>query len=47
MPSKSHVVYEKQSPTVGSLATLALQPWALAAHAMRLWATVVTSAVRR
>ena len=47
MPSKSRVVYEKQSPTVGSLATLALQPWALAAHAMRLWATVVTSAVRR
>lgn len=47
MPSKARVVYEKQSPSVGSLAALALQPWALAAHAMRLWATVVTSAVRR
>jgi hypothetical protein len=47
MPSKARVVYERQSHAVGSLATLALQPWALAAHAMRLWATVVTSAVRR
>jgi hypothetical protein len=47
MPSKARVVYEERGPRVGSLAALALQPWALAAHAMRLWATVVTSAVRR
>jgi acyl dehydratase len=47
MPSKARVVYDERSHRGGSLAALALQPWALAAHAMRLWATVVTSAVRR
>jgi hypothetical protein len=47
MPSKARVVYDERSQRGGSLAALALQPWALAAHAMRLWATVVTSAVRR
>ena len=47
MPSKAPVVYEERPPRVPSLATFAVQPWTLAAHAMRLWATVVTSAVRR
>ncbi|MGH7347920.1 MAG: hypothetical protein ACREK4_23655, partial [Candidatus Rokuibacteriota bacterium] len=47
MPSKARVVYEERARRGGSFATLVGQPWALAAHAMRLWATVVTSAVRR
>lgn len=47
MPSKARVIYGERARGVGSLAALALQPWALAAHAMRLWAAVVTSAVRR
>jgi acyl dehydratase len=47
MPSKARVVYDKRSRRAGSLATLVLSPWAMAAHAMRLWATAVTSAVRR
>jgi len=47
MPSKAHVVYDERRRRAGSLAALALQPWAMAAHTMRLWATAVTSAVRR
>jgi phosphate acetyltransferase len=47
MPSKARIVYAERPRRVASLATLAVQPWALAAHAMRLWATVVTSAGRR
>jgi acyl dehydratase len=47
MPSKARVVYDERARRAGSLAALALQPWAMAAHAMRLWATAVTSAVRR
>ena len=47
MPSKARVVYEEQPRRTASLAALALGPWALAAQAMRLWAAVVTSAVRR
>ena len=41
------MVYDDEPRRVGSLAALALSPWAMAAHAMRLWATAVTSAVRR
>ena len=47
MPSKARVVYDERARRAGSLATLPFQPWAMAAHAMRLWASVVTSAVRR
>jgi len=47
MPSKSRVVYHLRARRAGSLAALAFSPWAMAAHAMRLWATAVTSAVRR
>jgi acyl dehydratase len=47
MPSKARVVYDEGARRAGSLATWALSPWAVAAHAMRLWATAVTSAVRR
>ena len=47
MPSKSRVVYDERARRAGSLAALAFQPWAMAAHAMRLWAGLVTSAVRR
>jgi hypothetical protein len=46
MPSKARVVYERPR-RAGSVAALAIQPWAMAAHAMRLWAAFVTSAVRR
>jgi len=47
MPSKSRVVYDERARRAGSLAALAFQPWAMAAHAMRLWAGLVTSTVRR
>jgi len=47
MPSRAHVTYEERRRPAASLAALALQPWALAAQAMRLWAAMVTSAVRR
>jgi len=47
MPSRAHVTYEERRRPATSLAALALQPWALAAQAMRLWAAMVTSAVRR
>ena len=47
MPSKSRVVYHLRARRAGSLAALAFSPWAMAAHAMRLWATAGTSAVRR
>jgi acyl dehydratase len=46
MPSKAPVVYEERSPA-GSVAALVLGPWAMAAQAARLWAALVTSAVRR
>ena len=46
MPSKAPVVYEDQR-RAGSLAALALGPWAMATQAARLWAALVTSAVRR
>jgi acyl dehydratase len=46
MPSKAPVVYEEQRPA-GSLTALMLGPWAMAAQAARLWAALVTSAVRR
>src|SRR6266700_8421229 len=35
MPSKARVVYDERAHRGGSLAALELQPWALAAHAMR------------
>ena len=47
MPSKGRVVYEERTRPGESVAALVLQPWALAAQAIRLWAAVVTSAVRR
>ena len=47
MPSRAHVSYEERRLPAPSLAALALHPWALAAQAMRLWAAMVTSAVRR
>jgi hypothetical protein len=47
MPSKARVVYDARARRAGSVAALAFQPWAMAAHAMRLWASLVTSAVRR
>jgi acyl dehydratase len=47
MPSKAPVVYEKQPRPAGSLAALALGPWVMATQAARLWAALVTSAVRR
>jgi phosphate acetyltransferase len=47
MPSKARVVYDGGPRRAGALAALAVQPWTMAAHAMRLWASVVTSAVRR
>jgi acyl dehydratase len=47
MPSKAPVVYEDPPRPAGSLAALALGPWAMAAQAARLWAALVTSAVRR
>jgi acyl dehydratase len=47
MPSRAHVTYEERRTPAASLAALALHPWALAAQAMRLWAAMVTSAVRR
>jgi len=47
MPSRAHVTYEERQPRAASLAALALHPWALAAQAMRLWAAMVTSTVRR
>jgi hypothetical protein len=47
MPSKARVVYDERPRRAGSLVALAVQPWAMAAHAMRLWAVLVTSAVRR
>ena len=47
MPSKARVVYEEPPRTVGSLAALALGPWAMAAQAARLWAALVTSAAHR
>src|SRR2546426_1047022 len=46
-PSKAHVVYEERPRRVASLTAMALGPWALAAQAVRLWAAMVTSAVRR
>jgi acyl dehydratase len=46
MPSKAPVVYEERRPA-GSVAALVLGPWAMAAQAARLWAALVTSAVRR
>jgi hypothetical protein len=46
LPSKAPVVYEEQRPA-GSLTALMLGPWAMAAQAARLWAALVTSAVRR
>ena len=47
MPSRSRVTYEGRRQPTASLAALALHPWALAAQTMRLWAAMVTSAVRR
>ena len=47
MPSRAHVTYEERRPSAAALGALALHPWALAAQAMRLWAAMVTSAVRR
>src|SRR6267378_2301779 len=47
MPSKARVVYEERPRRAAALAALALGPWALAAQAARLWAAMVTSAVRR
>lgn len=47
MPSRARVVYAERPRPAGSLATLALGPWAMAAQAARLWAALVTSAVRR
>jgi len=47
MPSKAPVVYEERPRPAGSLAALALGPWAMATQAARLWAALVTSAVRR
>jgi len=47
MPSKARVVYDARARRAGSVAALAFHPWAMAAHAMRLWASLVTSAVRR
>ena len=47
MPSKARVVYEERPRPAGSLAALAHGPWALATQAARLWAALVTSAVRR
>ncbi len=47
MPSKAPVVYEEQPRPTSSLAALALGPWAMDAQAARLWAALVTSAVRR
>jgi len=44
MPSKAPVVYEELPR---SAAALAVAPWAMAAQAARLWAALVTSAVRR
>ena len=46
MPSRAPVVYEER-PAAGSVAALVLGPWAMAAQAARLWAALVTSAVRR
>jgi acyl dehydratase len=46
MPSKAPVVYEERHPA-SSVAALVLGPWAMAAQAARLWAALVTSAVRR
>ena len=46
MPSKAPVVYEERH-SAGSVAALVLGPWAMAAQAARLWAALVTSAVRR
>ena len=47
MPSKARVVYAERPRPAASAAALALGPWALAAQAARLWAALVTSAVRR
>jgi len=47
MPSEARVVYEERPRRAAALAALALGPWALAAQAARLWAAMVTSAVRR
>jgi acyl dehydratase len=47
MPSKVAVVYEERPRPAGSLAALALGPWAMATQAARLWAAFVTSAARR
>ena len=47
MPSKARVVYPERPRPAASAAALALGPWALAAQAARLWAALVTSAVRR
>ena len=44
MPSKAPVVYVEQPRSTSSLA---LGPWAMATQAARLWAALVTSAVRR
>ena len=46
MPSRAPVVYEERH-SAGSVAALVLGPWAMAAQAARLWAALVTSAVRR
>jgi len=43
MPSRARVVYEERARP----AALTLGPWAMAAQAARLWAALVTSAVRR
>jgi len=43
MPSRARVVYEERPRP----AALTLGPWAMAAQAARLWAALVTSAVRR
>ena len=41
MPSKARVVYDERPRRGGSLAALAVQPWAMAANAMRQWAALV------
>jgi 3-hydroxybutyryl-CoA dehydratase len=46
MPSKTRVVYEGRRTNVASLATLALQPWTLAAHAMTMWGVLSLSMLR-
>lgn len=47
MPSTARVVYAGRPRPAASAAMLALGPWALATQAARLWAALITSAVRR